>query len=287
MRRGARSHPPTIVSVLLGALVALATTGCNALPSLLTDTGLLVAPEPPERSVVRIATSHSARTLAQALANAFVEISSTVLPIVEHGSSFVAEEMLDSGEADLAIVGRALTDLRPEDGSWLLALDAVCIVVPAGSPVTSLTSEGLGRLYGGYVLDWNELEAGEGVPDIVTRERGSVMRQVLEEAFVGEGQITTAAVVLPNDDATMGYLTANPNAIGYVSRASLDDRVQVVSIDGHLPIAESIRSGSYPLSYLLVLVTSPDASEKVRDLAAYALSERARQVIEGGYVLPE
>ena len=287
MSNCAQPRLATFVRAFAGVLVALAVAGCNALPSFLTDVGVLVAPEAAERSLVRIATSHSARPLAHELASAYAEIGPDVLPIIDQGSSYVAEEMLHSGKADLAIVGRALTDLRPEAGSWLLALDAVCIVVPAGSRVTSLTSGDLRRLYGGYVLDWADFEAGEGIPDIVTREQGSVMRQVFEGAIMGEGPITTAALVLPNDDATIDHLAANPNAIGYVSRASLDDRVQAVAVDGHLPTADSIRSSGYPLSYLLVLLTSPDPSEMVQRMAAYALSEQARQLIERGYVLPQ
>ena len=82
------------------------------------------------------------------------------------------------------------------------------------------------------------------------RETGSVEKQIVLEkiyqmdeqvlkkfwlAKLYQGEIPAYPKTLASNEAVKRFISAVPNAIGFIDAAFVDDRVQVLRIDGKLP----------------------------------------------------
>ena len=210
--------------------------------------------------------------------------------------SSAALDLLVSGQADLAILGRqpGAEELAVQTSggeqhtldSRLLALDVIGIAVHQDSPLRGLTTRELGQLFSGHYLDWQELRAGQGPPELVSLADGSDAQEVFERIVLGGHSVSSTAIVMPHDRGVLEYVAQHPGAVGYASIAFGDEHVRWVAIDGALPIATQVQAGKYPLTHPLVLITMPDASPEALRLASFATSAQGRQIIGHRYVLP-
>jgi ABC-type phosphate transport system substrate-binding protein len=194
-----------------------------------------------------------------------------------------AERMVADGRAELAIVAVPLDATGP---GVRLALDGLAVIVPGGSAVTALERDELAALFEGYRLDWSELGEGSGRPELVVREGSAVERQLFEQRLLDGRSVTSAARLLPSDQAIVDYVAGHPNAVGLASAAWVDERVRAVAIGELLPTAQTIGSGAYPLVVALHLVVGPQASAPAKALAALAQGRTGRAIIARRYALP-
>jgi len=247
-----------------------------------------------EPVLVRIAACSGALPLADDLTGAYGAEDAHLLFDLVPASSRTAAELLLAAQADLAIVGGAanvnIVSKESTDGrgirSQVLATDAIAIIVHKDWPLDGLSTSELAALFAGYHLDWKELEAGSGRPEMVCREQGSASQIVFEQIVMGESPVSSSAILMPHDRGVVEYVALHPGAIGYTSAAYVDDRVKLVSLDGALPTANKVERGKYPLTYPLVLLTSPRAPREASRLVEFAKSSQGRRIIRQRYVVP-
>jgi len=244
--------------------------------------------------LVRLAACSTGLPLANELIEACPTDHGRLLFELEPANSQIALELVLAGQADLAIVGEEV-DLEALSGegakgrgliAQVLAIDAIGVIVHRDHPLREISTADLAALFGGYHLDWEELDAGSGQPELVCREQGSAARIVFERLVMGDSPVSSAAVVMPHDQGVVEHVAQHPGAVGYVSTAYADDRVRLVAIDGVLPTASEIGRGRYPLTHPLVLVTSPEAPREASRLVEFARSAQGRRLIGQSYVLP-
>ena len=283
--------------ILLGLVIPLlALCACHVALDSLSRREAPAASEPghPEPVLVRIAACSTGLPLATDLTEACPTSDSHLVFDVVPTNSQIALELVLAEQADLAIVGSEvdldlLSTERPGGpgfDSQVLAIDAIGIIVHKDWPLRGLSMSELAALFGGYYLDWAELDAGSGRPDIVCREEGSAARTVFEQIVMTESRVSSVAIVMPHDRGVVEYVAQHPGAIGYASAAYADDRVKLMAIDGALPTADETRRGNYPLTHPLVLVASPRASREALSLVDFARSSQGRRIIEQRYAVP-
>jgi len=244
----------------------------------------------PKMTLVRVATCWAALPLTKDLTAAYLaknpHLSIDIIP----SNSAAARNLVMAGQADLAIIAETAsaqdTDTSTEDVALRarpLALDAIAIIVHKDSPLNELSMAELAALYGGYRQDWEELGAGHGRPELLSRERGSAMRDAFEEIVLGGDALSSTAIVMPHDRAILEYVAEHPQAIGYLSRAYVDERVKSLTIDGVMPTPNDLKRSRYPLPYPLVMLSSEDAPVEVTRLVSFAMSSQGRRTIEQRY----
>ncbi|MEN6480291.1 MAG: substrate-binding domain-containing protein [Anaerolineales bacterium] len=284
---------------LLALVLALLTCGCQTLLTPLDEQLPVAAPLADEAAeqLVSLAACWEAEPLAGLLRVGYEgqHGDATVLVTLTDSAQVVA--MLESGQASLGLVV-APVDTRPTlpEGwaAYALALDGLALVASPEVALPSISTVDLARLYAGRVFSWSELIAdadeSTGVPIVVTRESGAVLRQVFEEGVMGGQPISTVAVVQATTQATLDYLATTPGALGYVPAAQVDDRVRVVALDDRLPTPSQLKRGRYPLRFALwlVLPVSLDglADANALQLATYALGARGSRAIDAAYARP-
>ena len=251
-------------------------------------------PDGPESVLVRLAVCWEALPLAQDLVAAHVTDASLLSIELIPTHSAEASEIVAADQADLAIVGLPPDFEATDVGSNRLAarplaLNAIGIIVHPASSLKDISTEELSKLYGGYVLDWGELAPGSAIegrrPELVGRDQDSVVTQIFESVVMFQDSVSSAAIIMPHDQAVADYVAEHRAAVGYVSTAYVDDRVRLVALDGVLPTSAEVVAGRYPLSYPLFLLLSPKAPPEASRLLAYALGSRGRAIVRRRYAL--
>ena len=268
--------------------------GLLVLPIMLVACQELFAPlEPLDRSapgdptlsepiILRAAVCWAGMPLMQELEAAYARENPRVSFDLVATSSEVAEDLVLSGQADLAIVipeedaGSGLSRAGYWSGvrSRTIAHDALAFVVSASSPLERVTFADLARLYGGEILDWEELGAGSGHVEYVVREPGSRVPALFDNRIMGGAPISSSAVIMPHDRAVLDYIAEHPGALGYLSTAYLSGPVKALSLEGVALTASEVKSGRYPLTYRLAALISVDAPREASRFVAFAVSAR-------------
>lgn len=263
--------------------------------SLLSGCGTLLltpAPDPTPSGAagapyLRLAAAWAAAPLAEDLLRAYGGLGGAAPADVRVCEERLAEALLASGEAHLALAPRPLAATPEQAPSEItLALDALALVVHPSLPLNRLSPRDLAALYSGHITDWAQLGAGAGQPEVLAREEGALARGLFDGVILKGQSLSSAALLLPHDRAVVEYVAAHPLAIGYASRAAVDERVKVISLDGLLPAVATLEQGRYPLTYRLALLRASDAPPEAQRLAAFAVGARGRRAIGQRYVLP-
>jgi len=190
--------------------------------------------------------------------------------------------MVADGTVELAIVlVPSGTDLElPEGlGSAVIAHDGLVLISHPDSALKDIDSDTLRDLYQGYVLDWADLDMGQGEPKVLIQmddSRVSLWQQAMLE---GESS-SSGCIVMPDDRAVVDYVRGNIGAVGYCSAsvARAIGGVRIVTIDGVTYDADE--ADAWPMLLDVVLVAPDDIAGSGRDLADWLLSEQATLIIE-------
>jgi len=195
-----------------------------------------------------------------------------------------------SGACDIGLSSRELKESEVQKGAQghLAALDGIALVVHAGNPVTALSAGQLADIFTGRIANWKDLGGPDAPIAPYGREAGSGTRSAFEEMTGTAGRCAYRNEYGSTGDVT-GNVSANPNAIGYVSLASVRGGVSVVSVDGVVCTEETVRDGTYPIRRPFLLVTRRDAtlSEAAQAFLDYAMSpEVADYIARAGAIAP-
>ena len=257
----------------------------SAFPWLMLSLALLLAcGEPvatPEPIFLQAAGSTAMSPLVTQLAAAFHDQSPLVsLEVAGLGTRF-GLEALDRGEVDMALASWLPADLNPDWRAAAIARDGIAIIVHPSNRVEGLGLLQLQDMYSGHIHEWSEAggRASLGLVQPVSREEGSGTRVAFETLVMGDRKVTPLAVLALSSAAVVEYVAEHPNAIGYVSMGYLSPEVKVLTIEGELPVPETIGQASYPLTCELWLVTVDPPSEAVRDFIRFALSPAGQQIV--------
>lgn len=131
--------------------------------------------------------------------------------------------------------------------------------------------------------------------NVLTREDGSGTRSAFIELFGVEQKqddgskkdLTTPKAAVTNSTSVMlTNVSADPNAIGYVSMGSLNDTVKSVNIYGAAAETANVENGTYKISRPFNLVyKESNLSEPAADLIAFINSKEGQTIVaEEGYI---
>lgn len=141
--------------------------------------------------------------------------------------------------------------------------------------------------------DKESTNAGDAI-NVISREDGSGTRGAFIELFGIEEKdadgnkadnTTEEATIANSTEIVMSNVASDPNAIGYVSLGSLNDKVKALKIDGAEATIENIKSGTYKISRPFNIATNGTPSEAAQDFINYILSAEGQKAVEdAGYI---
>lgn len=234
--------------------------------------------------------------LAQAEAEEFTNENPGKSVSVTGGGSGVGITALIDGEVDIATASREMKTEELEAAKvnginpveHTIAYDGISVIVNPQNPISELTFGQLRGIYNGSISNWKEV-GGEDRP-IVTFSRDSssgTYEFFKEEVLLGD-EYRPDALTQPATGGILLEVSQNPNAVGYIGVAYLDESVKALNLDAGngsvAPSPENITSGAYPLSRALYFYTNGEPSGLTKEFIDFVMSEKGQNLIsEVGY----
>ena len=233
--------------------------------------------------------STSVEKVIGALSEAFMEENSGVDVTYDPTGSGAGITGAADGTLDIGLSSRALKDEETAKGlvGTTFALDGIAIITNSSNTVADLSMDQIAKLATGEITNWSEVGGPDAPVVLVGREAGSGTRDGFE-SIVGVEDKCAYEQELTSTGAVLAAVKANPNAFGYVSLASVDDTVNVVTVDGVAPSEETVKDGTYKIQRPFVFVTKEGAEMSAQAKAFYdfVLSADAADLIKNAGAVP-
>lgn len=231
--------------------------------------------------------------IMQILAEAYLERDPGVDISVSGGGSGVGITALLDGVTDIAMSSREAKENEIKDAQdrgkelipFVIAHDAIAIIVHPSDPLNDITLEDLRRIYTGEVQNWAEI-GGQNMPVVpISRDFASGTFEVFNRVVLSQKELVPSALMLASNLAILQEVSSSPGYIGYVGLGYVQKDVKVMSLNGIFPSPENVRLKEYPLARALYLYLSHPPQGKVQDFLEFILSKEGQGLVaEEGFI---
>ena len=233
-----------------------------------------------------VAGSTSVQPVAELLADRYMAEHPGVTTNVQGGGSTAGVRAAQSGAAAIGMVSRELKPTETGLQTFLLARDAIAIIVHPANPIRALTKEQVRGIFSGQTRRWDELGGQPGTINFITREEGSGTRGAFEDMVMGkETEIAPDGIVQDSTGAVRAIVAGDRNAIGYISLGMVMPEVAAVTLDGVKPTHGAVIHGSYALTRPFLLLTKGPPTPAAQAYLDYVRTPPCQAIVEEeGYV---
>jgi len=243
--------------------------------------------------------------LALAWAEKYQNAHPEVQISVTGGGSGTGFTALINGSIDVANASREIKPEEIEEANkngfepieFIVANDAIAVIVNPENPISELTLDQVSRIYKGELTNWKEL-GGEDRPIVrLSRETNSGTHVYFLETVVRLGSKEDKAIfsadtlLLPSSEGIISEVSDNPNAIGYDGLGYVTKDVKMIALAKTagepfvLPSAATVISNQYPVSRHLFMYTRGQPEGVEKEYIAWILSAEAQAIVtELGFV---
>jgi len=203
--------------------------------------------------------------IAKAFAEHYMkEHPDVTITVSESGSGNGAKALLN-GACDIAMLSRDLKESESkamkEKGitptPFVVAHDALPIVVHPSNRVKGLTIAQLRDIYTGKVSNWKQLGGSDTKIVVISRDTNSGTYETFKELVLkATDKIVANAEYVGSNGALRQRVQSTEGAIGYVGLGFLDKNVKALEIEGIAPTPETALNKSYKLSRELFMFTN-------------------------------
>lgn len=224
------------------------------------------------------------------------------ITVDSQGGSAGGIAQLGGGQVEMAMSSKPLADAdramfpSVDFVATQIGSDAVGVIVRrevVDGGVTNLTRDQATRLFEGRVANWREV----GGPDIgvfvYDKEPGRGTREALDAYLYGKGgkapppPDSDAYAIVGGNEETRAKLLSTDGSTGPLSTSFITGfpKLAAVSLDGVAPTPENVRSGAYPISRPLFLITDGPPIGSARAFVDFVLSPEGQELVNShGYL---
>jgi phosphate transport system substrate-binding protein len=257
------------------------------------------SPLPTQASTIVNKGSDTLVNLALAWAENYHALHPEVQISVTGGGSGTGIAALINGTVDLANASR---QIKPEEltqaeangvepKEYVVARDAIAIVVNPQNPVNHLTIQQLSDIYSGKINNWSQVGGDDRVIVRLSRETNSGTHVFFLENVIRLGDpnnktlFSPDTLLLPSSEGITAETRDNPNAIGYDGLGYVTDEVKVIAIGKGepepfvLPSAQTVNSGQYPIARDLYMYTNGQPTGQVQQYLDWIMGSEAQAIV--------
>ncbi len=224
---------------------------------------------------------------------------------VTGGGSGTGIAALLNGTVDIANASRQIKAEEVDEArangidpvEFIIARDAIAVIVHPENPVRELTLQQISDIYSGKIDNWQEV-GGEDRPIVrLSRETNSGTHVYFLETVLRLGNkenktlFSMDTLLLPSSEGIINEVRQNPNAIGYDGLGYVPEDLKIISIaeaEGEpyvLPMISTVNDKSYPIARDLYMYTAGEPQGAVKDYLDWVRSEEAQAIVaELGFV---
>ena len=205
---------------------------------------------------VQLSGSTSMEKVANALAEAFMEMNPDVTVDVQLGGSSVGVSDVIAGKVDIGNASRELKEEEISQGAepHVIAIDGIAVIVNPNNEIAGLTKDQLISIYTGEINNWKDAGGADAPIVVIGREAASGTRGAFEELLELEDKCKYAQE-LNESGAVITSVANTEGAIGYVSLDLVNETVKSIKLDEVEATEEQIIAGKYILSRPFIMAT--------------------------------
>jgi phosphate transport system substrate-binding protein len=273
-------------------LLVTALTGCSSDTAAESDAA-------GESRAIQNKGSDTLVNVALAWAEAYQNVKPSVSIAVTGGGSGTGIAALINGTVDIANASRQIKDSEIEAAQangidpveFVVAIDALAVIVNPKNPVNQLTIPQLADIFTGRVTNWRDLGGSDAPIILVSRESNSGTHVYFLEEVVRLGDskntdiFAAKTLLMPSSVGITSEVSRNPNAIGYdgLGYVTEDEKVIAVAKDGEspyvLPTVETGADGSYPLARNLYMYTAGEPTDVIAEYLDWLRGSAGQQIV--------
>lgn len=288
-------------TILLVFLIPLLVTGCTGRSGAEPGTA-----QQGSAAYIENKGSDTIVNLALAWAERYQQVNPDVRISVTGGGSGTGITALISGTVDIANASRQIKqeelDAARKAGydpkEFVIAKDAIAIIVHPDNPVDNLTLQQLSLIYRGEINNWRELGGDDREIVRLSRETNSGTHVYFLESVVRMGNAEDKSIfsantlLLPSSEGIIAEVKDNPNAIGYDSLGYVTDEVKMVGVSSLeypdrfiIPSLETVNNNTYLISRNLYMYTLDEPQGIIKTYMDWILSPEAQDIVrEIGFI---
>ncbi len=213
---------------------------------------------------------------------------------VETPGTGVGLKALMDGKVDIAGSARPLKAEEKKEKllGYTIGYEAVAIYVHKGNPVKSLTKDQLTKIFTGKITNWKEVGGNSApiVPIISSAENRAIVamfeEQVMSNAPYGAGYRN-----ITQPEEKMAAIAKDENSIcadslGLMATLGpgVRDKIKAISVNAIDPSEKNIRSGAYPVTTTLLLVTKGLPKADVKKFIDFMLSKEGQAFVAQSFI---
>ncbi|MFZ2447676.1 MAG: phosphate ABC transporter substrate-binding protein [Syntrophobacteraceae bacterium] len=242
--------------------------------------------------------------LALAWAEVYMQTHPEVRISVTGGGTGTGIAAMINGTVSIANASR---EMKPEEikaartngiepVEFVVARDAIAVVVNPSNPVDRLTLKQISDIYTGRITNWKEL-GGENRPIVLlSRESNSGTYVYFLENVIRLGiskselLFSPDTLLMPSSEGISSEIRQNPNALGYdgLGYVTPDQKVIAVAKEAGgpfvLPSAATVNNGAYPVSRPLYMYTAGQPGGPIKHFLDWITSGGQTLVAKLGFV---
>ncbi|MDZ7290010.1 MAG: phosphate ABC transporter substrate-binding protein [candidate division KSB1 bacterium] len=298
-----RQKSLAILSTTVALSVFLWQAGCTKK----SDTGEGGAPA--KKVTIQNLGSDTMVNLAQAWAEAYAKVDSTVSVEVSGGGSGTGIAALINGTVDIANcsrqmhpdeIARAKANTGKEPHEFIVGYDALAVYVHKSNPLEEVTIAQLAEIYGegGTITKWSQLGVKNSAcanDEIIriSRQNNSGTYEYFREALLAKTRdFKLGSVDMNGSKDVVELVGRTPCAIGYSGMGYATNEVKMLRIARmagepyYPPTVENTLNHTYPISRPLYMYTLGPPTGHIKAYLDWILSEDGQKIVEEtGYVL--
>lgn len=247
-----------------------------------------------KQETISIIGSTTIQPVVQSIADQFQKENTNInIEIQGVGSSAGIKAAMD-GTAEIGASSRELKEEEKASGltEHILAYDGIAVVVNQANTVESLDMETVNKIFSGEIVNWSEVGGSDNEIIVISRESGSGTRDAFEEMAKLQKEINgkkvsslkREALIAEGNGAVKASVASKENSIAYLSLGYVDDTMKTIQIDHVKPTVETVKSGEYPISRPLILLTKEEPSSGVQSFLDYCMGEKGQEVVSENYI---
>jgi len=281
-------------SLFLFGLILLLLTGCNQEVEITP-----VNTDYAEYTSIVNKGSDTLVNLALAWAEMFHQLHPTVEISITGGGTGTGIAALINGTVDIANASRQIKteelQLAEDNGGspveFVVAKDAIAIIVNPNNPVNQLTIQQLSDIYSGKINNWSDLGGEDRIIIRLSRETNSGTHVFFLENVVRMGDpddktlFSSDTLLLPSSEGITAETRDNPNAIGYDGLGYVTPDVKVLAVGPSssgpfvLPSADTVNNRQYPIARDLYMYTNKLPTGVIADYIDWIMTSEAQTIV--------
>jgi phosphate transport system substrate-binding protein len=241
--------------------------------------------------------------LALAWAERYMALHPEVRISVTGGGSGTGIASLINGTIQIANASREMSPeeivLAKKNGinpvRFIVALDAIAVVVNPKNPVQGLTLRQISDMYTGKISHWAAV-GGENRPVVLlSRESNSgtyvyFLEQVIRLGVKSKALFSPETLLMPSSEGIGAEVRQNPNAIGYDGLGYVTKEQKMLGVASAagqpfvLPSARTVLNKTYPIARPLYMYTAGQPTGAVKTYLDWIMGEGQKLVTDLGFV---